>query len=153
MVDWLTSNSPIPYPDAVAEMEAHVDAMHAGKAGERIWLLEHPPLYTAGTSAKPGDLVDPRRFIAPDHVQGLATEIAETDVVDQDVDNVRWLAAVFLLEFGEPGVQCLVFLGPLLSILLLQYVVFGIVNDGLGGLDPKAHQAGAQHHVADLCDG
>jgi len=62
MVEWLISDAPVPYLDAVASMEAHVDAMVRGDAGERIWLLEHPPLYTAGTSANPRDLVAPDRF-------------------------------------------------------------------------------------------
>lgn len=62
MVDWTISKGLVPYPDAVAEMEAHVAKMAAGEAGERIWLLEHPPMYTAGTSANIADLVDPDRF-------------------------------------------------------------------------------------------
>ena len=52
----------MPYPDAVSYMEARAKAIAAGEAQEQIWLLEHPPLYSAGTSAKPGDLVDPERF-------------------------------------------------------------------------------------------
>lgn len=60
--DWVTSNAPVAYPDALSEMEAHVAEMIAGRAGERIWLLEHPPLYTAGTSARREDLTDPDRF-------------------------------------------------------------------------------------------
>lgn len=51
-----------PYAETVAAMEAHVAAMAAGAAGEAVWLLEHPPLYTAGTSARAGDLRDPGRF-------------------------------------------------------------------------------------------
>jgi lipoyl(octanoyl) transferase len=62
MVEWLVSDRPVDYPEAVAAMEAHVAAMLAGSAGERVWLLEHPPLYTAGTSARPADLLDPGRF-------------------------------------------------------------------------------------------
>jgi lipoyl(octanoyl) transferase len=62
MVEWLISDAPIPYPDAVAAMEGHVAAMQAGTAGGRVWLLEHPPLYTAGTSARQGDLLQPGRF-------------------------------------------------------------------------------------------
>ena len=62
MPDWITFDAPVPYLEAVARMEAHADAMHRGEAGEAIWLLEHPPLYTAGTSAKPADLTDPDRF-------------------------------------------------------------------------------------------
>ncbi|MGH7161217.1 MAG: lipoyl(octanoyl) transferase LipB [Acetobacteraceae bacterium] len=52
----------IPYPEALARMEARVAAIRAGRAGELVWLLEHPPLYTAGTSARADDLVAPARF-------------------------------------------------------------------------------------------
>lgn len=62
MVEWITSNGFIPYPDAVSDMESHVESMIKGQADERIWLLEHPPLYTAGTSANINDLTDPDRF-------------------------------------------------------------------------------------------
>lgn len=62
MVEWLTSEAPVPYDTALAEMEARVAAIAEGRAGEAIWLLEHPPLYTAGTSARPEDLTDPDRF-------------------------------------------------------------------------------------------
>jgi lipoyl(octanoyl) transferase len=62
MVEWITSEAPVPYPTAVAEMEARVAGIQAGTASEAIWLLEHPPLYTAGTSADPRDLRDPDRF-------------------------------------------------------------------------------------------
>jgi lipoyl(octanoyl) transferase len=59
-VEWRISDGPIPYPDALAEMEARVAAIADGKAGEQVWLLEHPPLYTSGTSGKDSDLLDPR---------------------------------------------------------------------------------------------
>lgn len=62
MVEWITSDAPVDYEEAVAEMEARAEAIRAGTANEAIWLLEHPPLYTAGTSAKPEDLRDPDRF-------------------------------------------------------------------------------------------
>jgi len=52
----------VPYEDALAQMEARAAAVAAGDAGEQVWLLEHPPLYTAGTSASVADLVDPDRF-------------------------------------------------------------------------------------------
>jgi len=52
----------VAYPDAVRAMEERVAAIRAGRAAELVWLLEHPPLYTAGTSARPEDLVDPDRF-------------------------------------------------------------------------------------------
>jgi lipoyl(octanoyl) transferase len=61
-VEWRTSPAPVPYPDAVAAMEARVAAIRAGSAAELVWLLEHPPLYTAGTSARDTDLVAPDLF-------------------------------------------------------------------------------------------
>ncbi len=62
MIDWKHSDSFIDYPTAVTQMETHVDQMILGQAPEQIWLLEHPPLYTAGTSANIADLTDPDRF-------------------------------------------------------------------------------------------
>ncbi len=52
----------MPYVDAVSEMEGRVAAIAEGRAPERVWLLEHPPLYTAGTSARDEDLIAPGRF-------------------------------------------------------------------------------------------
>jgi lipoyl(octanoyl) transferase len=58
-VEWRISADAVPYPDAVAAMEQRVAAIRAGAAPELVWLLHHPPLYTAGTSAHPEDLLDP----------------------------------------------------------------------------------------------
>ena len=62
MVEWITSKGLTPYPDALRIMEDRANAIAAGEANEAIWLVEHPPLYTAGTSAKSADLIDPDRF-------------------------------------------------------------------------------------------
>ena len=62
MVEWITSAGLTDYRTAEKWMEARANAIAAGEADECIWLLEHPPLYTAGTSAKPADLTDPSRF-------------------------------------------------------------------------------------------
>ncbi len=62
MVEWITSEGLVPYPEALAFMEARAEAIARGEAPEAVWLLEHPPLYTAGTSANPSDLRDPHRF-------------------------------------------------------------------------------------------
>lgn len=59
-VDWIISDAPVAYEAAQAAMEARVADIHAGRASEAIWLLEHPPLYTAGTSAKAADLLNPQ---------------------------------------------------------------------------------------------
>lgn len=61
-VGWRVSAAPVAFPEALAFMEARAKAIADGEAGELVWLLEHPPLYTAGTSAKPADLVAPDRF-------------------------------------------------------------------------------------------
>jgi lipoyl(octanoyl) transferase len=59
---WIIDDQPVDYARAVAEMEERVEAIHAGMATEAVWLLEHPPLYSAGSSAKPEDLLQPDRF-------------------------------------------------------------------------------------------
>jgi lipoyl(octanoyl) transferase len=59
-VEWRISPGSVPYLEAVAEMEARAAAIADGKATDLVWLVEHPPLYTSGTSGKPADLLDPR---------------------------------------------------------------------------------------------
>lgn len=59
--EWRVSSGLTPYPEALAEMEARNQAIERGEAGELLWLLEHPPLYTAGTSADPAELLS-RQF-------------------------------------------------------------------------------------------
>lgn len=61
-VEWRITDELVAYPEAIATMEARVAAIRAGDAPELVWLLEHPPLYTAGTSARPADLVSSDRF-------------------------------------------------------------------------------------------
>ena len=58
--EWRVSEAQVPYPEAIAAMEARVTAIAARQTPELVWLLEHPPLYTSGTSGKPGDLRDAR---------------------------------------------------------------------------------------------
>ena len=58
--DWKVRDGLLLYPEAVAFMEARAEAIAAGRAGELVWLVEHPPIYTAGTSAKDEDLIDAR---------------------------------------------------------------------------------------------
>lgn len=59
-VEWRISDRPVPYPDSLTAMDARVAAIVEGSAPELVWLLEHPPLYTSGTSGKADDLLDPR---------------------------------------------------------------------------------------------
>lgn len=62
MIEWKISDTLVPYPEAVTFMEERVQAIQSGHAKELVWLLEHPPLYTAGTSSKASDLIDPGKF-------------------------------------------------------------------------------------------
>lgn len=62
MVEWIYSDKPVEYESAIETMERRVDDILKGKAGDAVWFLEHPPLYTAGTSAKPSDILDKKRF-------------------------------------------------------------------------------------------
>jgi lipoyl(octanoyl) transferase len=64
-VEWRVSDSPLPYPEAIMVMEARVADIAAKSAPELVWLLEHPPLYTSGTSGKASDLLDARFPIFP----------------------------------------------------------------------------------------
>ena len=61
-VEWVLSREPVPYEASVEAMEARVAAIFEGRAPESVWLLEHPPLYTAGTSAAPEELLEPSRL-------------------------------------------------------------------------------------------
>jgi len=61
-IEWRVSEGLVPYPEALAEMEARAAAVRAGDARELVWLLEHPPLFTAGTSADPAELFNPMGF-------------------------------------------------------------------------------------------
>ena len=69
-VEWTVSTGLQPYPEAVAAMEARVATIRAGQAPEWVWLVEHPPLYTAGTSAKVQDLLSPDGFPVYDAGRG-----------------------------------------------------------------------------------
>lgn len=73
MVEWISSPDPVPYPAAIDWMEDRVDAILAGRQPECVWLLEHPPMYTAGTSAKATDLLDPRFEVHPTRRGGQYT--------------------------------------------------------------------------------
>jgi lipoyl(octanoyl) transferase len=68
VLEWVTAEGLTPYDDAVGAMQEQVAAIRAGTAGEQVLLVEHPPLYTAGTSARPDELTDPNRF--PTHATG-----------------------------------------------------------------------------------
>jgi lipoyl(octanoyl) transferase len=69
-VEWRISEGYVPYPEALEAMKARAAAVADGTASEQVWLLEHPPLYTAGTSAAPEDLLSPNRFPVYDAGRG-----------------------------------------------------------------------------------
>lgn len=68
LITWITAPAPVPYETALEVMEARASDIAAGRVSECVWLLEHPPLYTAGTSADPAELLTPDRF--PVYVAG-----------------------------------------------------------------------------------
>ena len=65
MTEWRISEKPVEYPESLAFMDERVAQIHTGQAEDCVWLLEHPPLYTGGTSAKDGDLLDARFPVYP----------------------------------------------------------------------------------------
>ena len=118
MVEWKTSVDPVAYEAAVAFMETRVAEIRSGAAEECIWLLEHPPLYTAGTSARAEDLVDPDRFPVFEARRGgqytyhgpgqrIAYVMLDVDKRGRDVrcfvrDLEKWIIAT-LAEFNVRG--------------------------------------------------
>ena len=80
MVDWITSTGLTSYDDALAFMEDRAGQIAAGTADEAIWLVEHPPLYTAGTSANIKDLVDPDRFPVHEARRGGQYIVCDSDM-------------------------------------------------------------------------
>jgi lipoyl(octanoyl) transferase len=118
MVEWIESAGLVAYPDAIAAMESRVAGILAGSADEAVWLLEHPPLYTAGTSARADDLLAPDRFpVYPArrggqytyHGPGQRVAYAMLDLNRRGRDVRRYVAALedwviaALAEFGVRG--------------------------------------------------
>ncbi|MCB2116542.1 MAG: lipoyl(octanoyl) transferase LipB [Rhodobacteraceae bacterium] len=127
MVEWLTSEGLVPYEVALAEMEARVAAIHEGRADEMIWLLEHPPLYTAGTSAKPADLTDPDRF--PVHVAGRGGQYT--------YHGPGQRVAYVMLDLNKRGRDVRAFVGRLeawIIAALAEFNVRGEIRDGRVGV-------------------
>lgn len=118
MPEWITSPGLTPYDVASTEMETRAGAIRAGTAAEAIWLVEHPPLYTAGTSANAADLTDPDRFPVHQSKRGgqytyhgpgqrVAYVMLDVSIRGQDVrkfvhDLETWIIAA-LGEFNVKG--------------------------------------------------
>ncbi|HEX7873620.1 MAG TPA: lipoyl(octanoyl) transferase LipB [Sphingobium sp.] len=115
--EWRIDTTQVDYADALADMEARTAAIAAGEAGERLWLLEHPPVYTAGTSADPAEMLDAR---FPVHVAGRGGRYTyhgpgqrilycniDLGQRGKDVRNfVHRLEGWVIAALGELGVDC-----------------------------------------------
>jgi lipoyl(octanoyl) transferase len=127
MVEWITTNGLTAYDAAVTFMEARAEAIAAGTADEAIWLVEHPPLYTAGTSAKPQDLTDPDRF--PVHVSKRGGQYT--------YHGPGQRVAYVMLDVGQRGrdVHCFVRdLENWIIAALAEFNVTGLIRSGRVGV-------------------
>lgn len=119
MVEWITQEGLVDYDEAVRFMEARADAIVRGEAGEAVWLLEHPPLYTAGTSARESDLTDPGRF--PVH---------RTNRGGQFTYHGPGQRVVYvMLDVGARGRDVRRFVGALESWVIAALAEFGVTGE------------------------
>ncbi|SIO02318.1 lipoyl(octanoyl) transferase LipB [Vannielia litorea] len=119
MVDWITSRGLTGYDEAVAEMESRVAAIRAGAASEAVWLVEHPPLYTAGTSARPADLLAPGRF--PVHSSGRGGQYT--------YHGPGQRVAYVMLDLSERGRDVRVFVHKLEDWIIATLAEFGVTGE------------------------
>jgi len=127
MVEWITTSGLTGYAHAVAFMETRADAIHQGTAGECIWLVEHPPLYTAGTSAKPADLVDSDRFEVHTSKRGG----------QYTYHGPGQRVAYVMLDVGKRGHDVRKFVQDLehwIIATLAEFNVTGVIRDGRVGV-------------------
>ena len=118
MTEWITSKAPVPYPDALDFMEARVAGILSGAQDECVWLTEHPPLYTAGTSAQAADLLQPDRFPVYESRRGgeytyhgpgqrVAYAMLDLGARGRDVRRYVWLLEEWVIRtldsFGVTG--------------------------------------------------
>jgi lipoyl(octanoyl) transferase len=127
MVEWITSTGLTDFREAEAWMEARVADIHAGEADECIWLVEHPALYTAGTSAKVADLTDPDRFPVYDTKRGG----------QYTYHGPGQRVAYTLLDVGKRGHDVRLFVQQLEAWVikaLSEFNVTGAIRDGRVGV-------------------
>jgi lipoyl(octanoyl) transferase len=118
-VAWLTSTALVPYAAAVAEMERRVAEIRAGTATEAVWLLEHPPLYTAGTSADDADLLDAGRF--PVHRAGRGGQYT--------YHGPGQRVAYVMLDLQKRGADVRAYVRSLETWLVAALEKFGVVGE------------------------
>ena len=127
MVEWITSTGLTDFREAEAWMETRVADIHAGEADECIWLVEHPALYTAGTSAKIADLTDPDRFPVYDTKRGG----------QYTYHGPGQRVAYTLLDVGKRGHDVRLFVQQLeawVITALSEFNVTGAIRDGRVGV-------------------
>lgn len=115
-VQWEQSQEPVPYPVALEKMETRAAMIAKGEAPEQIWLLEHPALYTAGTSAKPSDLITPDRF--PVFATGRGGQYT--------YHGPGQRVAYFMLDLKTRGRDVRVFVKGLEEIIIQTLASFGV---------------------------
>ena len=118
-VAWETAPEPVPYPVAVAAMEERAAAIAEGKAEQLVWLLEHPPIYTAGTSAKPADLVMPERL--PVYRTGRGGQYT--------YHGPGQRVAYVMLDLRRRGTDIRTFVAGLERWLILALAAFGVAGE------------------------
>jgi lipoyl(octanoyl) transferase len=118
-VGWAVSHRLVPYPDAVAAMERRATAIAAGEAGELVWLLEHPPLYSAGVSARPEDLLTPDRF--PVFQSGRGGQFT--------YHGPGQRVAYVMLDLRQRGRDARAFVSSLEAWLIRTIAAFGVVGE------------------------
>ncbi|MCP5432490.1 MAG: lipoyl(octanoyl) transferase LipB [Alphaproteobacteria bacterium] len=114
-VEWRVAPASVPYEEAVAAMEARVAAIAEGRARELVWLLEHPPLYTAGTSTRDGDLLDAR---FPVHRTGRGGQLT--------YHGPGQRVAYAMLDLGARGRDLRAFVGALEGWIVDALKAFGV---------------------------
>ncbi len=144
-VEWAVSDDLVGYEAAVAVMEARAEAIAKGEARELVWLLEHPPLYTAGTSARAADLLAPDRF--PVHVTGRGGQYT--------YHGPGQRIAYVMLDVGQRGRDVRAFVGALegwIIATLDRFNVKGGVREGRVGVwVSRPHKgAGVEEKIAAL---
>lgn len=118
-LEWRISDTLVEYPEALEFMEERVRAIRADEAAEMVWLLEHPPLYTAGTSADPADLIDPERFPVYDAGRGG----------EYTYHGPGQRVVYFLLDLKKRGKDVRQFIYSLEEVIIRSLAKFGVTAE------------------------